>query len=398
MADFDRATGLGDGVTLSDLARALGDALGPFVAATALFAAFSCLIMFSTFLILQKDLRGRCTRILLLVTWTMYATATTTWAIQRRALFSVAGALSSFATCLDAGTTACAPPNPPYPPFSAHGHERAAWSATTTALLVVNVVLADGVLLWRAYIRWRPYRVVRAVSYALPVATLALFAVDAREAYRDAKDQNADPSFATPTPGSLGLAASLLSLAAKLWATALVASTTWKTRHAIVDDFRASDVKSRTLKALVLSLELGAPCCCLWILFIAFNASSHLRSFSGLRILFDRGGCLISLLVTPDTPHRSRPNPLVAQGLYPTLFIALLAHNSAAPAAHAHASTHDASVSTLVVASPSPSDADSDGANVDDTLESADFEGSMRTTRSQGVDEKGFDARSFVSI
>ncbi|KAI0308720.1 hypothetical protein OF83DRAFT_183252 [Amylostereum chailletii] len=172
------------------------------VTETLTFGIFSLLIVFSTYHLLVNGVKARARQMLLLVTIVMYAGAATHWAARLVSFYLlISQNFYAFNAVFSSAVTQCAP----------------------TALLVINIVLSDAIVLSRAWILWSQNRYIQAISTALLLCTLALSAGNSRDICRTFDFgglPQVQPS-ATVSDDPIGAAAFSFSLATNLWSTSL---------------------------------------------------------------------------------------------------------------------------------------------------------------------------------
>lgn len=118
----------------------------PILAATVLFGLFTALFSASCVFFISKGLRrSRVQQVMFLLTTTMYAMSAVSWALDIRAVWLVFYELLSGYLSGSDNTDAVKKA------FAIHTNEL---SLAKTGPYIVNWVLADAVVLWRAYVIW----------------------------------------------------------------------------------------------------------------------------------------------------------------------------------------------------------------------------------------------------
>ncbi|KAM5531991.1 hypothetical protein V8D89_014325 [Ganoderma adspersum] len=183
-----------------------------------------------------------------------------------------------------------------------------------TAAVIINIILGDAIVCWRACVIWSKNGVVHVVCGLFLLATLILGILDAMLAVLS--DQPAlfeDNVF--------GIAACLLSLTTNLVATLLVAYKAWRSRRRLRGYLIAKAGGSQVGKLFTILIKSGAVYCAIWAVIVAYQFSNYYygRSVvtgpdSEVHFLDIFGVIMAGALV-----------PVIA--IYPTFIIVLVASN-----------------------------------------------------------------------
>ncbi|GJE88348.1 hypothetical protein PsYK624_044310 [Phanerochaete sordida] len=140
-------------------------------------------------------------------------------------------------------------------------------TCSNPAVLVVNIILSDCIVVWRAWVLWRKRRVVIAISAILILATLILSCLSVRGQCYPPSNLYID-DFGDP----FGLAAIVISFLTNVWATALVGYKAWEHRRSMHLVSLGGNACTRGAKSLVIIFESGALYCALWAFLVAYIA------------------------------------------------------------------------------------------------------------------------------
>ncbi|KIP06261.1 hypothetical protein PHLGIDRAFT_466600 [Phlebiopsis gigantea 11061_1 CR5-6] len=189
---------------------------------------------------------------------------------------------------------------------------------TLTPLLLLNIVLGDGIVLWRAsWVLWQQHRfnkiIMQGVSASLIIATLITAALNAKYTCRY-------PAFHAEFADPTGIAALALSGLTNMTATGLIILKAWRHRRLMKPDFKLTSSRTKTEKALLMFVDCGIIYSVFWITLLiglsvtkgAVLATSTVQFVSmerfayGFTVFMDTG--LIDLI-----------------GIYPTILVILSA-------------------------------------------------------------------------
>ncbi|KAI0312905.1 hypothetical protein OF83DRAFT_1143802 [Amylostereum chailletii] len=300
---------------LASTTSSVSQTLVPLIVETVFFGVFTLLIICSTYLIIRRSFRSLPHKVMLFATLVMYAGATISWTSQLYILFTLAkemndaqAAASDVLDELQTQRTCLGRAAPTYEGYL-KTTEGPLNVCVPTALLTVNIVFSDAIVLWRAWVLHSRGRVVLGVSVALLFATAALSIVDTRDAC-------ASLSLRQLFTGNVyGAAAFLLSWTTNVWATSLIAMKAWRYRRFIVRHLDGGSTHTRMENVMALLVESGLLYCLFWTFLVVLQfvntfgspASSNFRAvgkrFNNTSALIVKGG-LVQLI-----------------GIYPTLVI-----------------------------------------------------------------------------
>ncbi|EKM60791.1 uncharacterized protein PHACADRAFT_168109 [Phanerochaete carnosa HHB-10118-sp] len=184
-------------------------------------------------------------------------------------------------------------------------------SCVPTSLLIVNFVLSDSIVLWRAWVLWHKRRLFVVISAILVLSTLILSSLGVRDTCLPQTSKQAAQDF----NDLHGLSAMVLSLLTNAWATSLITYKAWEHRQSVRRMFRGGNIGVRSAKILVLFVDSGLLYCMLWAFLVIetvfdlyINGGSHQRVVSfikGTNLIFDTA--LIHII-----------------GMYPTALVVLV--------------------------------------------------------------------------
>ncbi|EKM56664.1 uncharacterized protein PHACADRAFT_207861 [Phanerochaete carnosa HHB-10118-sp] len=139
-------------------------------------------------------------------------------------------------------------------------------SCTATPLLIVNMILSDSIVLWRAWVLWSKRRLLTAVSTLLVLSTLTMSILNVRNICK-AEPRTTEAEFTTDV---YGLSAFVLSLLTNTWTTSLIAYKAWEHRQSVRKMFKDGSIGVRTAKILVLFVDSGLLYCGFWAILVAY--------------------------------------------------------------------------------------------------------------------------------
>ncbi|KAI0310788.1 hypothetical protein OF83DRAFT_829606 [Amylostereum chailletii] len=226
------------------------------VTETLAFGVFSLLVVLSTYILIERGLKAKATKAMLTVTVVMYAVAATHWASRLHFSYMFAHLNTK----------------------STHDIERVFYSplnqCVPTALLVIDILLSDAIVIWRAWILWSHNRCVRFTSALLLLGTLILSAHNAQSVCRTTPFDAGRPErqlSATVSDDVFGAAALALSFFTNLWSTSLVACKVWIHRRAIRAHIQTGNTRTRAEKIMTLLLESGAIYLLIWTFVVVYT-------------------------------------------------------------------------------------------------------------------------------
>ncbi|KAI0323001.1 hypothetical protein OF83DRAFT_1090172 [Amylostereum chailletii] len=248
--------------------------LTPLLVQTFLFGAYTCVIILSTWLIICKGFKQKVNIVMLAITLVMYAAAASLWGVSlSRIRCAVRG------SCNVLGTTQ---------------------TVVFAALVSINFVLSDSVVLWRAWILWERRAFIVIASAILMAATSICAIGHTAIIPRDDLTWNysSDGQIKSSYFGALEM---FLSFISNIFATGLIGIKTWRHRaflkKLLIDESNTSKVE----KVLVLLTESGTIYCVIWVFYII----SHFSVFPGSSLTIPLAMACVS-------------------GLYPTIIIILV--------------------------------------------------------------------------
>ncbi|VDB90262.1 unnamed protein product [Peniophora sp. CBMAI 1063] len=294
---------------------------GPFLLETGLFGTFTTLAVYAvyTFTTQENGLARPAQSAMMAVTLVMYSISLAHWSLQVRMING------NYTTYLGAGAHFVDPRIVPL------------------ALISVNIILGDGIVLWRACVFWRRNRLVYALSIGLFVFIVGLNIANVvvEAAFMAEPDKNVrwmneawtQPAFSDSAYGAAALA---LSLATNAASTIAIGWKTWIHRRKVLRYLTEFSPRSIVDKVLTLLWESGCIYCITWILYIVSNKLA-------LSAPSPVGVGTIALGVDYF-------NRLMAQltGIYPTLVLVLVALERK----HLESATVGPSISSMIHDSP----------------------------------------------
>ncbi|KAJ6594299.1 hypothetical protein B0H19DRAFT_1366199 [Mycena capillaripes] len=220
------------------------------VAQTFVFGLYTLLICLSTRMLLKRGLKALANWVLLLIILFMYLLSTAYLA------YTIVYAVALLRARIDA------PSESPISDYEAI----AKWSPVINAVAMLNFLLSDGVVIWRAWVicqhRMRRYIWVTIgflVLTSMAVFTMIGFRIVAFVQFPD----NGLNKIISLTPGLdiLQLSSWTLSLVSNLSATAVVAVTAWRHRRIMHNAFTEKEFTSNSDRILGLIVEIGVFYC-----------------------------------------------------------------------------------------------------------------------------------------
>lgn len=270
---------------------------------SSVFAIYSVVMTIASVLLIATGARSVSKKLMLLVCIVMYAMATTHWALSLRTLILQ----QRFARMLLSTTSSCLSTvldGAPCPPGLAALQNQLPGQvnpALPTALLSVNIVLGDCIVLWRAWILWARNRSIQAVSVLLIASTLVTSSLCSATA-------------GDPIEAVWGMSAFALSWATNVWATGLISLKAWQYRRVITHDLLGANARAQAEKALMLFVDSGILYCALWTVMVAGALRSMLP-----------GTTTSSAKFGSDVLKFKESGLIHAIGIYPTAVVILVA-------------------------------------------------------------------------
>ncbi|VDB91825.1 unnamed protein product [Peniophora sp. CBMAI 1063] len=272
---------------------------GPFVLESFMFGAFSALVVYAIYLFTQGISRARLQMAMLSAALIMYAISLAHFCVQVRYIAAD--------NTLEVG--------------GSHFFEP---GVAPLALVSMNVIFSDAIVLWRACVVWRQNMVVYSLAAVLLALSIALNITNIAEEARifsHTRDGDDDQLFIQPafSDSAYGTTALVLSLVTNLAATVAIGWKTWIHRQKVLKYLRTSNSGSIADKVMTLLWESGCVYSLIWILYIISSKST----------LLDIPDHDTSILEDTTSPVLSVEyfNRLMAQltGIYPTLILVVVA-------------------------------------------------------------------------
>ncbi|KAJ6587200.1 hypothetical protein DFH09DRAFT_248931 [Mycena vulgaris] len=211
------------------------------VVQTFFFGAYTIIIFLSTRMLMRRGLKARVDRILLIATLFMYIVSAANWGY-------------SFADVIDRIQNYIGNPNPP--PFSSVTK----WLSLFNAIVLVNYVLSDGVVVWRARLICSPdeHKYMYFPLFLMVLGTLCVAALIGLRIASVSNSNIGEHRAFVKTIDTLQISALGLSVLSNLSATGVVGITAWRHRRAIRAGFYKT---TKGNKILSLLLESGLLYC-----------------------------------------------------------------------------------------------------------------------------------------
>ncbi|KAJ6498943.1 hypothetical protein C8R45DRAFT_980443 [Mycena sanguinolenta] len=228
------------------------DVIG-IVLQTLFFGIYTVLVILSSRMLLKRGLKSRANRVMFIMTLSAYFLSTAYWAY-------------SLADIVDRMTTFIRELQVPNPSNLSVADDLLKWSPLFNAVLLINYIFSDVVVVWRAWIiSWRNYRKYLCVTIgflvltALCVAGVIVFRVITQVVGRNGQ---LPQSFNYLVEGINILQISILSfsLISNISATAVVGATAWRHRRSIRAAF-ADKKNTKANQILTLMVESGILYC-----------------------------------------------------------------------------------------------------------------------------------------
>jgi len=230
----------------------------------------------------NKGLSYRPRRVLLAVTLTMYASAAIHWAFSLQPLLTASASRRATISTVIASCTSPVLADCPKLTASrigfgvAHmGADPFAWGGVEVSLVVLNFLLSDAVVLWRAWILWERSLPIKMFSLMLYFSTLGM---SVAHIYIPLHERSMDKLI----EGDLfvldqwGLATLVLSLVTNVWATFLIALKCWHHRREIRNFLEgAASTTSFVERVCLLLIETGIFYVAVWVFYLYASIAAH---------------------------------------------------------------------------------------------------------------------------
>ncbi|KAJ7091046.1 hypothetical protein C8R44DRAFT_750792 [Mycena epipterygia] len=211
---------------------------------TFFFGGYSVLILLSTRMLLKRGLKTRSLKVLFVVGLFMYTLSAAFWA------YSIAYVVGNMQAYID-------PQNEQWLRFS---NQVSTPLPLFNAIVLINFVLSDGIVCWRAWvISRRDYR--RYIVFPVALWTFTIISTTALIVLRiiDIPDTSIGPKKAFISAiDVLQLQNMTTSLLSNISATGLIGATAWRHRQAMITNFHK---RSRVNQVLALLIESGVLYC-----------------------------------------------------------------------------------------------------------------------------------------
>ncbi|KZV59879.1 hypothetical protein PENSPDRAFT_376882 [Peniophora sp. CONT] len=141
-----------------------------------------------------------------------------------------------------------------------------------TALVSMNAVMSDSIVLWRMYVVWNRARPILAFGIAAFVTVLGLnianiVGVADSRVFRGVVNLKDSEFFVIYGITSIGLAAAFVSLASNLCATALVGLKIWLHRRQLTTHVRTGNRRTMVERVMELLVDSGVVYTAIWLLY-----------------------------------------------------------------------------------------------------------------------------------
>ncbi|KAH9896137.1 hypothetical protein C8Q73DRAFT_468217 [Cubamyces lactineus] len=225
------------------------------VFASVLWGAYTVLVVFTVYASLTRGLSQRSARILLAVVVALYVSTTSYWAFALRFARSVTEIAEGEGTIKQDSITS--------------------FGCALTAPLLVNIVLSDGVVWWRAWVLSGRKRLVLLSAGVLLLATFATSVLSTRNSC--SLTHARELSFITVdlfSNDAFGVAATALSLFTNASATAVIGVQAWRFRKLLGGHLNTLSGRVRAEEILHLLIESSLVYCVLWSIILVGQAFS----------------------------------------------------------------------------------------------------------------------------
>ncbi|KAF7350230.1 hypothetical protein MVEN_01326400 [Mycena venus] len=218
------------------------------VAQTFFFGVYTLLIFLSTRMLLKRGLKIRTNVIMLLITLCTYFMSAAFW------IYSVLYAADLVLAQIDLSL------------FKVHSDKITKWYTLFNAVVMVNYVLGDGVVVWRAWVICQRHlrRYLCVAMGFLGLTAVAIFLTIAFRIValiRPAMATSSKHNILNPGIDILQLSTGVLSLLSNLTSTTVVGVTAWRHRRILRDAFTDEDATTRSDQILALVVEVGTFYC-----------------------------------------------------------------------------------------------------------------------------------------
>ncbi|KAI0252412.1 hypothetical protein BJV78DRAFT_1352428, partial [Lactifluus subvellereus] len=210
---------------------------------TFFFGVYTALFAFSTFFMLRKGLSNSTRNTMLVVSIVMYTVSATHWALAMAITVRWSSVGNVFV-----------------PPSEV---------VALIFLPTVNVILSDGIVLWRAWVLWDRRFIFFIPPLNFMLCTLVTSAAGAVLTYEGSKTISVRK---THMIDILGWCICGLTIITNLWATCLIFIRAWQHRRLLRSQFGKENATSKAESALVFLIESGALYLCIWLTFITATA------------------------------------------------------------------------------------------------------------------------------
>ncbi|KAI0027379.1 hypothetical protein K488DRAFT_90920 [Vararia minispora EC-137] len=260
----------------------------PTYVETVFWGAFTLLIMMSSYILLRWGLRTASSRVVFALTVLMYIMSTTIWAVD------LVIAREELSLILPAQLT------PPSAAAISAIRNVGSLVATPVILQTINIIVGDGIVLWRMCVVWSRNKIVVWISGVLVFLTAGFYIVFAIVQVVP-ESMRMLPASSTAIVGPIAFC---LSFASNALATGMIAYKFWQNRTHIREELRSRSRRSAAEGGLILLIESGVLYVVLW----AFYFATSFRA--GMLGAF---GAALELAMQQLT------------GLYPTLLVVIIA-------------------------------------------------------------------------
>ncbi|PIL28058.1 hypothetical protein GSI_09810 [Ganoderma sinense ZZ0214-1] len=200
------------------------------------------------------------------------------------------------------------------------------YQQASTATAMVNIILGDAIVWWRACVVWGHNRVIQALCGLFLLMTFVLGVLDATLGNRNLWNWHGGVVLSAQ-PGALfennsfGIATCVLSLSTNLVATCLIAYKAWMSRRSLRGYMVAKYGGSQIEKLFAILIESGAVYCAIWSVVVAYQVSTYHYN----RTLKAGPGSEVRFLEVFGVVMNSILIPMIA--IYPMFIIVLVASN-----------------------------------------------------------------------
>ncbi|KAI0310941.1 hypothetical protein OF83DRAFT_1178045 [Amylostereum chailletii] len=258
-------------IALTDLAGTRIDRIFPLLFETFLFGILTLLVIASTYVLGSKGLRSRPRLLMLILTLTMYTLSAAIWAID---VDSACYDLSVMIPVDLAGGDGGAP-----------GNDSNLYTALVEAVLVAVVyIIGDSIVLWRAYVIWGMHKgmcIFSVVLILVQICSWVVFTIGGVVSDTvPATPASFRPLDSPSAFADLTALAYSVSLAANVWATAMVGYRTWKHRRDVRRYLNNRTRKSAVEAVLLLLVESGVVYALLWVFYTISNIAANTVALS----------------------------------------------------------------------------------------------------------------------